>query len=257
LQFTTDSSKLALGKHLSIIKGCTECHGSKFQGGFIINDPKVGVVYAPNLTRGKGGKVAHYTDEDWVRSVKHGVNPAGKGLWIMPSHEYDLLSEEDLAAVISYVKIQEPVDSEPVPNSLGPLGRVLLNFDKLPLLAAEEINHGPKETVKKVAIEETTAYGEYLITSCIGCHRNDLKGGEPIAPGFPKVPDITPSGKLVKYTEADFIQILRTGIAEDGRQVNPKDMPWTMTKELTDLEIRAIYKYLQSLSSGKSVSEKS
>lgn len=255
LEYSSDSLTLALGKHLSVIKGCADCHGSNFQGGYVINDAPVGVVYAPNLTKGKGGKTANYTDDDWVRSIKHGVNPEGKPLWIMPSYEYDVLSEEDLAAIITYVKSREPVDSEPVQNSLGPIGKILLNFDKIPLLAAEKINHGPKEIVKRVVPEETAAYGEYLITSCIGCHRDNLKGGEPIAPGFPPVPDITPAGKLAKYTEDDFMKMLRTGVAQDGHQVDAKDMPWTMTKEFNDLEIKAIFKYLKTLPAGEAVAK--
>lgn len=252
IELPSDSATLALGKHLSVIKGCTECHGSKFEGGFVINDPAVGVVFAPNLTRGKGGKVVNYTDEDWIRSIKHGVNPSGKPLWIMPSYEFDLLSEEDLSALISYVKIQEPVDSEPIKNELGPVGRILLKFDKIDLLTAEKIYHGPKDIVKKVEVEETAEYGKYLITSCIGCHRENLKGGEPIAPGFPPVPDITPAGRLAKYSDTSFINVLRTGVTKEGRMLNPKDMPWTMTKEFSDLEIRAIYKYLKTLNENQS-----
>ncbi|MDQ3394107.1 MAG: cytochrome c [Bacteroidota bacterium] len=257
LEIPSDSLTLALGKHLSVIKGCTDCHGSNFQGGFVINDPPVGVVYAPNLTKGKGGKIENYTEKDWIRSIKHGVNPTGKALWIMPSYEYDVLSEEDLVALISYVKSREPIDSEPVQNSLGPVGKVLLNFDKIHLLSAEKINHGPKEMVKKVKVEETAAYGQYLITSCIGCHRDDLKGGAPIAPGFPDVPNITLSGKLASYSDEDFIKMMQKGITPEGRQTDAKEMPWSMTKGFTDLEIKAILKYLKSLPDDKSIASKS
>ncbi|CAN5126558.1 hypothetical protein BH23BAC1_BH23BAC1_29830 [soil metagenome] len=68
-----------------------------------------------------------------------------------------------------------------------------------------------------------------------------------MAPGFPTVPDITPKGHVGKYSEAEFTTILRTGITPDGRQIDPKNMPWTLTKEFSDLEIKALYKYLQSL----------
>ncbi|CAN5126887.1 hypothetical protein BH23BAC1_BH23BAC1_29840 [soil metagenome] len=176
IEFRQDSATYALGKHLSVIRGCIDCHGDRLQGGFVINDPPVGVVYAPNLTAGKGSKTTNYTDEDWIRSIKHGVNPEGKALWIMPSYEYDLLSEEDLAALILYVKNAEPVDGEMVLSEIGPVGRILTNFDKIPLLAAEMIDHGPKEGIAAVKPEETAAYGKYMSTSCIGCHRDNLQG---------------------------------------------------------------------------------
>lgn len=35
------------------------------------------------------------------------------------------------------------------------------------------------------------AFGSYLAVFCTGCRKPGLKGGEPVAPGYPQVPDIT------------------------------------------------------------------
>lgn len=45
-------------------------------------------VAATNLTRGRGGVGAAYTDLDWVRSIRHGVLPDSTGAFIMPSEAY-------------------------------------------------------------------------------------------------------------------------------------------------------------------------
>jgi hypothetical protein len=41
--------------------------------------------------------------------------------------------------------------------------------------------------------------------------------------------------------------VLRTGVTPEGKKLNPKFMPWTMTKDMTDDELKAIYLYLKSL----------
>ncbi|MDQ3291187.1 MAG: cytochrome c, partial [Bacteroidota bacterium] len=66
-------------------------------------------------------------------------------------------------------------------------------------------------------------------------------------PGSPPVPNITKTGNLGKWTEAQFIQTLRTGVTPEGKKMNPRNMPWTMTKEFTDHEIKSVYLFLKSL----------
>jgi len=39
LEVTSDSATLARGKHLSIIKGCQDCHGTDLGGKVMIDDP--------------------------------------------------------------------------------------------------------------------------------------------------------------------------------------------------------------------------
>jgi len=36
-----------------------------------------GSALGPNLTRGVGGRVAKFSDEDWVRAIRHGFSPMG------------------------------------------------------------------------------------------------------------------------------------------------------------------------------------
>ena len=53
--------------------------------------------------------------------------------------------------------------------------------------------------------------------------------------------------ELIAWTDADFIQTLRTGVALSGHPLNPKFMPWPYKGRMTDDELKAIFLYLQSL----------
>lgn len=53
----TDSASYNIGRHVADNRGCTGCHRADLAGGEAILDNKspLGVLYATNLTSGKGG----------------------------------------------------------------------------------------------------------------------------------------------------------------------------------------------------------
>ncbi|HEY3402766.1 MAG TPA: cytochrome c [Ohtaekwangia sp.] len=241
-----DSAALALGTRLVKAKGCEDCHSKDLGGKVFVDDPALGKIIARNLTKGKGGLPQDHNIEDWVLALKHGIRKDGKPLIIMPSHEFTLLSEQDMASIIAYCTQIPAVDRELPETTLGPLGIVLTDFGKIELLPAELIDHN-RVLIKEVKAEVSLDYGKYISTSCRGCHRDNMKGGEPIAPGFPVVADISSTGHPGKWTDEEFINTLRTGVTPEGKVLNPKDMPWTMAKEFTDVELKALHLYLNSL----------
>jgi mono/diheme cytochrome c family protein len=95
----------------------------------------------------------------------------------------------------------------------------------------------------------TAAYGRYLanVGGCTGCHGAGLSGGK--IPGTPaefKPPaNITPAG-IGHWTEADFVRALRTGVRPGGTNIDP-EMPWRLTRLMTDEEIHALYEYLKTV----------
>lgn len=243
----TDSAALALGARLVKAKGCTDCHGSDLGGRIFLDDPKLGHIIAPNLTKGDGGLPQDHNAQDWLLALKHGVRRNEKPLLIMPSHEFTLLSEKDMGAIIAYTSTLPRIDRAfPEGSSLGPLGYILTDLGKLPLFPAEMINHD-RTLVREVKAEVSIEYGKYISTSCQGCHRENMKGGEPLAPGFPVVKDISSTGTPGQWTDEQFIQTLRTGVTPEGRVLNPADMPWPMAKEFNDVELKALHLYLNSL----------
>jgi len=242
----SDSASLALGHHLSLVQGCQDCHGTDLSGQVMFDDPAVGRVSASNLTSGKGGVGNQYSDEDWVLALRHGLNKSHKSLLIMPSTEYCKLSDRDLGALIAYCKQAPSVDRELPENELRPLGRILVNFDQMKILTAELIDHdyrAPEEVVPAVS----AAYGQYLAASCAGCHGETFKGLPGKEPGSPDASDITKTGNIGKWSEAQFREVLRTGNTPEGKSMDPKLMPWEAFRHFSDDEIKALYLYLHNL----------
>jgi cytochrome c553 len=246
IEIRNDSAMLAKGKRLSVVKGCTDCHGNDFAGKIIHEDVMLGRLTSSNLTRGEGGLPNDYSEKDWVLALKHGIRKDGKPLIFMPSHEFTLLSEDDMRSLIGYLQQVPPVDKVLPDLEIGPLARILADVGDFPLVPAERIDH-TRILVKSVKEEISIDYGKYLSTSCQGCHKESMKGGEAVAPGLPIVADITSTGHPGKWSEEQFIQTLRTGVTPEGKVLKPEEMPWPMAKEFTDTELKALHKYLVSL----------
>ena len=241
----TDSAAIERGRHLTVAVGkCTDCHGDNLAGKMISDDPVFARLWSANLTRGKGGVPASYTDNDYVRSIRYGVRADGKPLIFMPSEAYNHFNDSDLGAVIAYVKSMPPVDQEIPKPSIGPIARILSVLTPFPLVPARLINREAPRPAP-VAVGVTKEYGEYLAKTggCTSCHNPNLSGGNAIQ-GV-KVANLTPAG-IGKWSEADFTKALRTGVRPDGRILSAV-MPWPYTKFLTDDEIKAMWLYVQSL----------
>lgn len=246
LEIKSDSASLSRGRHLTIIKGCQDCHGADLAGKVMIDDPGLGQMVAPNLSKGKGGLAQDYSTADWVMALRHGVDRSGQALIFMPSHETTLLSARDMSAIIAYCQQIPPVDHELPAINLGPVANVMGYLGKMPLLSVEKINH-VLPILAEADTTEGVEQGKYLAISCGGCHRSDFKGGDPIAPGMPSVPDITSSGNVGKWTQAQFIQTLRTGKTPAGHQLINEQMPWKMTAQYEQKELASLYQYFRTI----------
>lgn len=244
----TDAASVARGEHVvrSIVK-CGDCHVADLGGGPVVDDPAIGRVVSANITSGKGGVLATYTDADLERAIRHGLAKDGRRLVVMPANEYQFISDEDLGAVIAYLRSVPPVDREVGPQRIGPLARALFAAGKFPLFPGTEVKH-LEAPVPSVAVDSTAAYGEYIGSiGCAGCH-GVTYGGGPIPggpPDWPKPANLTPAG-IGHYSFGDFDRILRTGVRPDGTKVDPF-MPIGATSLMTPVEISAVWKYLQSL----------
>jgi mono/diheme cytochrome c family protein len=246
----TDPEGVARGQHVATISGCVDCHGPDLAGRVFFDNPMVGRFVASNLTRGNGGVGARFGDADWIRAIRHGVRPDGKPLLVMPAKEYFGLSDEDLGALIGYLKTLPPVDRELPRSSVSPMGRVLMVALKdMAILSAERIDH----TAARPAAPTpgiTREYGAYLAVRCTGCHGDTLSGGK--IPGTP--PDWPPALNLTPYegaaaavwSEPQFIHAMRTGMTPAGRQLDRKYMPWPVLGQMTDEELKALWMYLQA-----------
>ncbi len=246
LAIPSDSGSIRKGMHLYQIRSCGDCHGAKLEGGMFMNDSKLLQLTAPNLTKGKGGLPDNYTSKDWVRVLRHGVDKTGKSLWMMPAYESNPLSKTDLANLIAYCQSVAPVEvKQEKLKKMGPIGRVLMVLDNVAVLPAERINHATPLT--GTTPTNKVGFGKYLARTCEGCHRSNLKGGSPLAPGFPAVPDISATGAPGNWSESEFIAAIRTGKTPEGKLLRNEFMPWQNMHHFSDEELTAIKSYLQQL----------
>jgi mono/diheme cytochrome c family protein len=210
------------------------------------DDALVGQLHASNLTSGVGG-ITHYDDLELARAIRDGIAPDGRSLLLMPSQYLHSLTDDDLGAIIAWLRTAEPIDSERPPTHAGPLTRFALVTGLAPELIAAE----PAASSRSRSADEDESFGAYLVdlASCRVCHHADLAGGlHPLSlPGEPPPPDLTRSGPLKSWSFDDFEQAMRTGVNPDGRTLSPEYMPWPHFAGMTDDELGAIWHYLKTL----------
>ena len=251
LMTSADGSDLSRGKHVATIRGCVACHGSNLAGRVFLDHPMIGRFVASNLTAGHGGIGAQYSDSDWARAIRHGVNRSGRALLVMPSIEFFYLSDADLSALVAYVKRVPSVDNVLPPSAVSLIGRGVITLKRdVSILSAERIDHNAPHPVAP-AVGVTADYGRYLASTCRGCHGDGFSGGAiPGAPpNWPPAPNLTPEAgaALARWSLPQFAQTLRTGNTPEGKALDPRYMPWKVLGQMTDDELQALWLFLRSL----------
>jgi mono/diheme cytochrome c family protein len=249
ISLPTDADSLARGERWATAM-CTSCHGSDLGGvKNWFNAGPLGSFDSANLTAGQGGIGQEFKSvDDYVRALRHGVDPEGKPIYMPAVVSVSRMSDQDLGAMIAYLQTVSPVDRETSGQNFSPLAKILIGaglFGKLPV---EEVDHAGH--VDGPAADVTVDYGQYLVEvgDCKACHGQQLAGGAFPDPAVTApAPNLTPGGDLAGWEEAQFIAVLRTGMTPDGRSLNNEYMPWSTIGGLTDDELKAIWLYLQSL----------
>jgi mono/diheme cytochrome c family protein len=249
----SDSASIQRGRHLvTAISKCVLCHNENLSGRMFSNGGAFGTLYSANLTRGKGARGSMISDAQIVTAIRHGVNADGHSLLLMPSKFYNRLSDEDVADIVAYIRSVPPVDSAHPKTSAGPLPHILIGTGiGSGLQSARGIDHNARRPATPPA-GPTAEYGSYLavVGGCKFCHGAGLSGGplEEGPPGSVPASNLTPEG-LKAYDEAKFFTVLREGKRPSGVPINGEFMPWKQTALMTDDEIRAVWKYLQTVPS--------
>lgn len=267
---STDSAVIARGKYLAFVPAhCANCHvpfdkirdvekGEPIPliGGWEITLP-IGVFRAANITPDLETGIGKRTDGELARTLRHSVSHDGKlVIEIMP---FQNMSDEDLTAVISFLRSQPAVRHEVARTEFNFLGKavgVLTGMQPVQPVAPPPARV-PKDT--------TAEYGKYLVNSianCRGCHTErdlmtgayigaDCSGGfyfEPDAfsEGYSyRSPNLTAdpkTGVMTAWTEADFIKRIKGGRVHRG-----SPMPWGSNARMDTSDLKAIYRYLRSL----------
>ena len=238
------SASLEHGRHLYATRGCADCHGADGAGKLLVDAPHVVRIVPSNLTRSVRDEA--WTDDRLAAAIRHGVRPDGTPLMIMPTGDYTDMDDHDIASILAYLRTLPAVDADPGLTQVRPLGRVLYMFGKFPLVPAERVDHTPRERRAPPAMV-SVAYGKYVAQVCTGCHGNDFAGGFVLEPGTPPSANLTPHANgLQAWNEADFMRLMRTGQRPDGRHLH-RMMPWKSYSAMQEVELRAVWTYLQSL----------
>jgi mono/diheme cytochrome c family protein len=230
---------------------CDACHSSAgtLTGGRNLAEHlplPVGRVIAANLT--PAGQLRQWSDGEIFRAVRNGIDADGRRLLIMSLTNAGRLSDEDIAALIAYIR-SVPAAGQPTPvppDQLSPVGLAMVGTGLFP--AGNAVFTG---TITAPAKAATADYGEYILSyhDCRICHGADLNGGVPGQFG-----PLGPSLAVVKGWKVDeFIVALRTGVDPYGHRIDSSVMPWRAIGKMDDEELAAIYAYLKRLPDAQDV----
>ena len=211
-----------------------------------------GDIFSANLTPDTATGIGRRTDADLARILRYGVRADGRAAF--PLMEFQL-TDEDLTAVVSYLRTQRAVTLNVPEHQLSRFGKALMAFAIAPVT--------PPSAPAKSPVGPTVERGAYLanhVSSCVACHTNRGPDGALVGPAFgggqrmdvaadsTKVfvtPNLTPdpaTSPVGAWSEDAFLARFRAGELFPGTP-----MPWGAFKRFTDDDLRAIYRYLRSL----------
>jgi len=265
---SSDPAMIARGRYLVYGPAhCVACHASSEEneaikagatpplaGGGKFALP-LGTFYTPNLTSDAETGIARVSDPELARVLRYGVMPDGRAT--LPFMEFHDLSDEDLTAVLSFLRSQPAVRRAVPQHQFTFAGKAVMAFLIKPI--------GPSKAIraKSPAEEATVERGAYLANSvagCVECHtqRSKVDGsyiGAPFSGGnvfdvegdpdtILVTPNLTPSrtGHITSWPEEQFVG--RFGV---GAGVPHTHMPWKLYQRMSESDVRAIYRYLRSL----------
>jgi mono/diheme cytochrome c family protein len=265
---STDTAVIARGHYLvRNVVNCAQCHGDPAQavaraagedvplsGGQVFDIPP-GKFYVRNITPDQETGIGRYTDQAVARALRNGVGPDGRAL--LPFMEVQGLSDDDLLAVVSYLRSQPPVHHEVPMHQYNLLGAIV----RATVLANPV---GPRETpLARSPRGATIENGRYLAESaalCWACHtQRSPQTGALIGPRYGGAiafeesadhqyswspPNITSdsTGRLGAMSEDEFVTRFRA-----GRLIEGSPMPWQNFSRMDEDDLRGIYRYLKSL----------
>ncbi len=83
----------------------------------------VGTMSGPNIT--PRGLLAVYSDADLARLIRHGVKKDARSVRMMPVQDSYWFPDDDVNALVSYLRTVPPSDRANAPTRVGVIGEVL------------------------------------------------------------------------------------------------------------------------------------
>jgi mono/diheme cytochrome c family protein len=235
--------QVARGQKMAYV--CAGCHSTKddlpLDGSaedFLAGSP-LGSLTPPNLT--PAGPIKDWSDGEIIRAIREGVDKNGHPLIIMPSQPLHNLSDDDVQAIVAYLRSQPPVQHYVPSPKISVIGAIFFGLGMAPPTSAQ-----PPITQPVIApAPGTLDHGKYLVDSygCRDCHGSDLSGGtDPTGGNGPNLTVLVP-----KWEESGFTNTFRTGVDPSGHKLSDA-MPWKdYSKAFDDAQLKDVYSYLHSL----------
>jgi mono/diheme cytochrome c family protein len=241
-KFESTPTRLARGEYL--VQNVTDCMGCHAEHDWTAHDAPVvpktlgagqdmnilkgfpGKVYAPNITTDAETGAGNWSDDQLARAIREGVSHDGRALFpFMPYPDFRVMSDEDLASIIVYLRSLPPVRKQlPTTDLIFPVKYLIRNVPQ------------PLDTpLPEPDVSTPEKRGKYLVTiaGCSDCHTPQDAHGQPLpgmdfAGGFildgpwgrVASANITPDPSGISYyDQATFIQAIRTGFLR-ARKLN-------------------------------------
>lgn len=260
---------IARGQYIFAVAGGCACHTVPKQtphaGGRAFPIP-FGTVYSTNITQDKETGLGAWTDQQIIDAIVKGVRRDGsRSLPVMPYEKYSGMAQEDLKALVAYLRTLQPV-KKPTPElkTKAPFVRNLGTWAYLKVFGrfSSSPAQAPKGGVQR---------GRYLtdhVALCGDCHtpRNSIGvpkqslymagASKDIGPLGEAVPNITPDKEtgIGTWKREEIADLLLTGTKPDFDNVQGlmhevvQGTPHGY-KDMTKEDALAIADYLKSIPS--------
>ena len=254
---------IARGQALTIAGGCTSCHTADparpFAGGKRIDTP-FGAITSPNLTPDRDTGLGAWSDEDFHRALRDGVDPDGSRYYpAFPYPNFTKLTRDDIAAIRAYLATLTPFRYEaPPPQLRWPLNyRVVMRgwnylFFRPGIFQPDQ---------QKSAEWNRGGYLVEGVAHCGACHtpknlfgadrRGRLYGGGTVDGWFAPRLDSAARGGLKSWSVDDIVEYLASGRNGRSHAGGPMvDVVRHSTSLMSDADVRAIAVFLKDLPAG-------
>jgi len=260
----TDTELVNRGAYLYRAGGCASCHtdekggGGENAGGVELRTP-FGVFYGPNITPDPEHGIGKWTEADFLRALREGVNPKGQHYYpAFPYTSYTRLTDDDMRALWAYLRSRPAVATPNRPHDVVWYGRArrTLGWWKRRYFTPGPFVPDPDRSAQ-------INRGAYLATAaahCGECHtpRDRFGGfidelyyaGTRDGPDDGVVPNITPDRATgLRWRESEIAEYLETGLTPDGDSAGDlmAEVIDNGLRYLTKDDLRAIAAYIRSL----------
>jgi mono/diheme cytochrome c family protein len=215
-------------------------------------EPGVPWLTVPNITPDPETGAGKWSDDAIARAVREGIGHDGRTLFpVMPYTRFRVMSDEDLASIVAYVRTLRPVR-----NAVPPAA--------VPFPVNHFINNVPEPIEGTVTADLSTPEkrGKYIaaLAACEDCHtprdqqdqpREDMAfaGGNVMrVRGHPAVAtaNLTQSESGIPYYDEElFLSVMRTGHVR-ARELSDV-MPWRFYRNMTDEDLKSVFTFLKSV----------